>query len=82
MKQQLRQLFVHRIECLSAQNPRDRHFDDLIIETVVKVLDIEQVKYGFSDSHSLKLRPDLNPSVTQFVPKYEVFLERLENDFI
>ena len=82
LKQQLRQLFVHRIECLSAQNPRDRDFDDLIVETVVKVLDIEEVKCGFSDSHSLKLRPDLNPSVTQFVPKYEVFLERLENDFI
>ena len=76
LKQQIHKLFIQRIESLSAQNQNNRSSDcnDAIIESVVKLLDIEEVKSGFTEGEGLRLRPERRQTSmgATFAPKYQV----------
>ena len=79
LKQQLNKLFVRRIESLSAHNQTNSPSDDLIIKTIVDVLDREEGKSGFNDSKEFNLRPVVRSKSMSFVPKPQVLFELILN---
>ena len=80
LRDQLHRLFnrqIHNLCSKSVRPPLDSETDNQLIDTIVSVLDREELHTGFAQFHELVLRPQLQQRVNQFVPKYQVRLTLL-----
>lgn len=70
LRKQLHNVFVSRIDCLSKP---DLHFDDSVIDVIIKVLNSAEIESGFKPIDAFSIKSNNTLKANYFGPKYQVF---------